>query len=122
MNNNKAFQNFMKNKNLGGFGFIGLGTLILGVGLIDSIYSVEAAHRAVVYSRIFGVKNQVYGEGVHFKIPFIERPTSYSIRKSSHEITDRNTEQRSTDDHNRNTSSTQAKARRLAEYSSQFGT
>jgi len=60
------------------FGIIGFS--VLGFSLYSSIYSVKAAHRAVVYSRIFGVKDAVYGEGVHFKIPFIETPTFYSIR------------------------------------------
>ena len=34
----------------------------------------------MIYSRIDGVKQQVYGPGTHFKIPMIEEPIIYDVR------------------------------------------
>ena len=34
----------------------------------QSIYTVEGGHRAVIFSRIGGVKNEVYKEGLHFRL------------------------------------------------------
>ena len=35
---------------------------------------------AVIFSRLGGVKDTVYGEGTHFRKPFLEYPTVYDIR------------------------------------------
>jgi len=46
----------------------------------STMYSVEAGHRAVIFDRIYGVKDKVMGEGLHFKIPWIQRPIFYEVR------------------------------------------
>lgn len=33
---------------------------------------MEGGHRAIIFDRFKGVKDEVYGEGLHFKIPFIQ--------------------------------------------------
>jgi len=50
------------------------------VGTYASIFSVEGGHRAIVFSKIWGVKPTVYGEGMHLKIPFIDRPIDFNVR------------------------------------------
>ncbi|PSN40485.1 Protein l(2)37Cc [Blattella germanica] len=41
---------------------------------------VDGGHRAVIFDRFTGVKNQVVGEGTHFFIPWIQRPVLFDIR------------------------------------------
>lgn len=52
----------------------------LGYGAYNSIYTVQGGHRAVVFNRVFGMKDNIYGEGLNFNIPWFERPIIYDIR------------------------------------------
>jgi prohibitin 2 len=63
------------------------GAAALALGAINSVYSVEGGHRSVVFNRVVGVKNKVYGEGMHFMIPWFDRPEIFSIRTKVHRIT-----------------------------------
>jgi len=58
----------------------GIFALTLGYGAYSSIYTVQGGHRAVVFNRILGMKDEVYGEGLNFNIPYFERPIIYDIR------------------------------------------
>jgi len=52
----------------------------LAYGTYNSLYTVQGGHRAVVFNRLVGMKNIVYGEGLNFNIPWFERPIIYDIR------------------------------------------
>eukprot|EP00568_Trieres_chinensis_P001540 CAMPEP_0183297760 /NCGR_PEP_ID=MMETSP0160_2-20130417/4960_1 /TAXON_ID=2839 ORGANISM="Odontella Sinensis, Strain Grunow 1884" /NCGR_SAMPLE_ID=MMETSP0160_2 /ASSEMBLY_ACC=CAM_ASM_000250 /LENGTH=318 /DNA_ID=CAMNT_0025459645 /DNA_START=144 /DNA_END=1097 /DNA_ORIENTATION=- len=52
----------------------------LGYGAYHSVYSVDGGHRAVVFNRITGMKEAVYGEGLNFNIPWFEWPYIFDIR------------------------------------------
>jgi len=52
----------------------------LSYGAYNSVYSVSGGHRAVVFNRLIGMKEHVYGEGLNFIIPWFERPYIYDIR------------------------------------------
>jgi prohibitin 2 len=52
----------------------------LGYGAYHSMYTVQGGHRAVVFNRVVGMKDTVYGEGLNFNIPWFERPVIYDIR------------------------------------------
>jgi len=41
---------------------------------------VDGGYRAIKFSRVSGIKPQVYAEGTHFLLPFIERPIHYEVR------------------------------------------
>lgn len=41
---------------------------------------VDGGHRAIVFSRIKGVKDLVYNEGTHLLMPWLERPYIYDVR------------------------------------------
>lgn len=41
---------------------------------------VEGGHRAVKFSRLSGVLDEVYAEGTHFLIPWIETPFDFDVR------------------------------------------
>ena len=41
---------------------------------------VDGGHRAVKYSRFFGVLDEVYNEGTHARLPWLEEPIIYDVR------------------------------------------
>ncbi|CAI8053731.1 Prohibitin-2 [Geodia barretti] len=57
-----------------------LGAGALGFGVQQSVYTVEGGHRAIIFSRISGVGNVLYAEGLHFRIPWFHYPIIYDIR------------------------------------------
>lgn len=61
-----------------GFGLLG-GIAALWVGY-DSLFTVQGGHRGVMFNRVTGVRDTIYSEGTHFRIPFIETPTIFDIR------------------------------------------
>ncbi|XP_041012441.1 prohibitin-1, mitochondrial isoform X2 [Juglans microcarpa x Juglans regia] len=63
---------------LGVIGALGL----YGAG--NSLYNVEGGHRAIVFNRLVGVRDQVYAEGTHFMIPWFDRPVIYDVRAKPH--------------------------------------
>lgn len=52
----------------------------LGYGVNASLFNVDGGHRAIKYTRLFGVQNRVYNEGTHFMIPWFETPVIYDVR------------------------------------------
>jgi len=67
-----------------GAGIGGAGALGGVAGLIllakESFYTVEGGHRAIIFSRLGGIQNEVYSEGLHFRIPWFHYPIIYDIR------------------------------------------
>lgn len=58
----------------------------VGWGVVNSIYSVNAGERAVMFNRVVGVKNTVIGEGTHFRVPWFDKPIVYDVRTRPHTI------------------------------------
>lgn len=56
------------------------GAGVLAYGAYNSMYTVQGGHRAVVFNRIVGMKDNVYGEGLNFNLPWFERPVIFDIR------------------------------------------
>ncbi|KAI8087733.1 prohibitin-2 [Gilbertella persicaria] len=52
----------------------------LGYGVNASLFNVDGGHRAIKYTRLFGVQDTVYNEGTHFMIPWFETPIIYDVR------------------------------------------
>ena len=50
-----------------------LGGTLLALGLVGTrfIFIVDGGERAVIFDKFRGVRDKVYGEGMHFKIPAI---------------------------------------------------
>eukprot|EP01135_Chromosphaera_perkinsii_P012329 Nk52_evm1s2636 gene=Nk52_evmTU1s2636 len=63
-----------------------IGAGALAYGATNSLYTVEGGHRAVLFSRISGVVDEVYGEGMHFKVPWIHTPYIYDVRSRPRRI------------------------------------
>lgn len=52
-----------------------------------SIYTVEGGHRSILFHRIGGVGNEIYREGLHFRIPWFQYPIIYDIRARPRKLT-----------------------------------
>lgn len=71
-----------------GTNFFGVVTILGALsGLVyNSFYMVPAGHVSIKFNRFTGVGNQLYGEGLKFMIPAIERPIIYDARIRPTEI------------------------------------
>eukprot|EP00184_Porphyridium_aerugineum_P003447 CAMPEP_0184706478 /NCGR_PEP_ID=MMETSP0313-20130426/36778_1 /TAXON_ID=2792 /ORGANISM="Porphyridium aerugineum, Strain SAG 1380-2" /LENGTH=280 /DNA_ID=CAMNT_0027168031 /DNA_START=82 /DNA_END=924 /DNA_ORIENTATION=+ len=68
--------------------FAGL-ALALGAGVTavqSCFFVVEGGQRAVMFNRLTGVEEKVKGEGLHFRIPWVQRPVYFEIRTKPHTI------------------------------------
>eukprot|EP01006_Ploeotia_vitrea_P003661 TRINITY_DN113013_c0_g1_i1.p1 TRINITY_DN113013_c0_g1~~TRINITY_DN113013_c0_g1_i1.p1 ORF type:complete len:302 (-),score=23.85 TRINITY_DN113013_c0_g1_i1:78-899(-) len=63
---------------------IALGAAAL-IGL-KSYYVVEGGHQALTFNIFTGLSDRATGPGLHFLIPFIEKPIVYDIRKKPSEL------------------------------------
>merc|ERR1719412_2697338 len=65
---------------------LGLGVKLLAAGAAamygvqQSMYTVDGGHRAIIFDRISGIKNNILSEGLHFRIPWFQYPVIYDIR------------------------------------------
>lgn len=61
-------------------GFLGLSLIATGTIATRFIFVVDGGERAVIFNKLRGLQNKVYGEGMHFKIPIIMAPRIFEIR------------------------------------------
>nr|AFJ24824.1 prohibitin-1 [Schmidtea mediterranea] len=58
--------------------------LILGGGLLygmsKSFYTVDGGQRSIIFSRFGGIKENIYAEGLHLRIPGIQYPIIFDVR------------------------------------------
>lgn len=52
-------------------GQVGIGMVLGGVVLTRFFFVVDGGERAVIFNKIRGVQPTIYGEGMHFLIPFL---------------------------------------------------
>jgi len=64
---------------VGGVGLAGYTALKYGESALP-FYTVLGGQRAVVYNRITGVGEVVKEEGLHFKVPWFDRPTIFNVQ------------------------------------------
>ena len=57
------------------------------VDLILFLCIVEGGHKAIIFSRLSGIKPNVHGEGLKFKIPWVEREIIYHVRALNKQFT-----------------------------------
>jgi prohibitin 2 len=53
----------------------------------NTVYTVDAGHLAIKYNRMSGVGSSTYREGIHFLMPWFERPVIYDVRARPHTMT-----------------------------------
>lgn len=64
-------------------------SVALGFGvtaLQSSLFVVNGGQRAVVFNRLTGVEEHVRNEGMHFNIPWVQRPVIFDVRTRPHAI------------------------------------
>ena len=66
-----------------------LGFTLVGLGLVGTrfIFVVDGGERALIFDRFRGLGDKTYGEGMHFKIPFVQVPRYFEIRTRYRMIT-----------------------------------
>ena len=52
----------------------------------SAMFTVEPGQRAIKYNRLVGVQNEIYSEGLHFAIPWLERPILFDVKTRPHVI------------------------------------
>tara|TARA_R110002050_G_scaffold51140_5_gene117810 strand:- start:1572 stop:2000 length:429 start_codon:yes stop_codon:yes gene_type:complete len=62
-----------------------LTTALMGAGAVGVVaksffYVVQPGERAIIFDRFQGVKQNVYNEGMHVKVPFLQWPVIYNTR------------------------------------------
>ena len=61
-------------------GFLGLSLIATGTIATRFVFVVDGGERVVIFNKLRGLQNKVYGEGMHFKIPIIMAPRHFEIR------------------------------------------
>lgn len=61
-------------------GFLGLSMMGVGVIATRFIFVVDGGERAVIFNKLKGLQDKVYGEGMHLKIPLIYQPRYFEVR------------------------------------------
>ncbi|KAI4477640.1 hypothetical protein M0804_012468 [Polistes exclamans] len=59
---------------------------VAAYGVAKSMYTVDAGHRAIIFSRINGIQRDIFPEGLHFRIPWFHYPIIYDIRSKPRKI------------------------------------
>lgn len=62
------------------------GASILYWGASNAFFNVEGGHRGIMFHRLTGIGDKIYGEGLNFKLPWFEIPIIYNIRAKPHNI------------------------------------
>lgn len=65
---------------------VGAGVFGTGWLFYNSLYTVEGGHRGVVFNRLVGVKDEIYGEGTHLILPWFEWPIIFDVRTRPKEL------------------------------------
>ena len=59
---------------------LGIGGSAIAATGYYSLFNVEAGHRAIIFDRLVGIKEEIVVEGTHFLIPFLQWPVFYDVR------------------------------------------
>ena len=61
-------------------GFLGLTLIATGTIATRFVFVVDGGERVVIFNKFRGLQQKVYGEGMHFKIPFVMEPRRFEVR------------------------------------------
>lgn len=67
-------------------GLLTAGAVTLSGAYRYGLFNVDGGHRAVLFNRVVGVRENVYGEGTHIRIPLIDVPVIYDVRAKPRSI------------------------------------
>lgn len=69
---------------IGGAGLVAVAALVVGINA--SLFNVDGGHRAIKYSRLYGVCPEIFNEGTHIMLPWLESPIVYDVRAKPRSI------------------------------------
>ena len=50
------------------------------------MFAVDTGHKAIKFNKISGMRSEIYREGYHMLIPFIEKPVIFSVKSQPTKI------------------------------------
>jgi prohibitin 1 len=65
------------------FSRIGTAAFSLGFGAIllpNFFFVVDGGQRVILFDRISGIRKKIYGEGIHFMIPLLQRAIFFDVK------------------------------------------
>ena len=68
-------------------GFLGLSMIGSGMIATQFVFVVDGGERAIIFNKFRGLGTKTYGEGFHWRIPYVMEPKRYSIRSRFRQIT-----------------------------------
>merc|ERR1711862_331432 len=85
---------FARNLGKGGAPPGGLGKGVVALGALaglayagaNSFYNVDGGQRAIIFGRLTGVQNDIYSEGLHFRIPWFQYPIIYDVKAKPRKV------------------------------------
>lgn len=90
MKNDNVINVDFDTKNFKGIPFWLIIAIFVGLIFISkTILIVNAGQRAVVFNSFTGVEKRTLGEGIHFLLPGIQAPTTYSIRTETYTMAEK---------------------------------
>ena len=93
MSNENVINMNFNQKKFNGIPFWMIVLVVIGfIFLSSAVLVVKAGHRAIVFNSLVGVEKRTLGEGIHFLIPGIETPTTYSVRTETYTMSGRENE------------------------------
>ena len=54
--------------------------IIVFILILGSFFVVPAGNKGVIFNTFTGIKDKTYDEGLHFKLPFFEKPYKFEVR------------------------------------------
>lgn len=51
---------------------VGVAMMVGGLVLTRFVFVVDGGERALIYDKVRGVRDKIYGEGMHFFIPIVQ--------------------------------------------------
>jgi regulator of protease activity HflC (stomatin/prohibitin superfamily) len=75
-------------KNNFGIVYIVVGILVALIffASLNPVFIISPGERAIIFNSVSGLKGDIYGEGLHFKLPFVEKVILYSLRQQAFDI------------------------------------
>merc|ERR1712241_1141910 len=66
--------------------YAGNGALSAAYAVSQSVFTVEGGHRGGLFSRLGGVGDHLFGEGMHLRVPWLQWPLIYDIRSRAYKV------------------------------------
>ncbi|KAF8327262.1 band 7 family-domain-containing protein [Cantharellus anzutake] len=72
----------------GAIGGVGVTVALIGGAYLlnNSLFNVDGGHRVIKYSRLHGIRDEIYNEGTHLLVPWFEKAVDFDVRAKPRNI------------------------------------